>query len=107
MRVVGDHEQAVAADGDAAVVGTNVANSSYSFVTNITTRDVTELHGTLSRVAVAGGHPYALVDGDLFDATGVDVYDPLAAGLDAFDLAADDQAVYWITRGGDIGTIAR
>ncbi|HTR53029.1 MAG TPA: hypothetical protein VMJ10_20180 [Kofleriaceae bacterium] len=98
---------AVAADADAAAYGTNLTNSSYSFVTNLTTREVTELHGTLSRVAIAGGHPYALVDGDVYDATGTDVETPLAGGLDAFDVAADTQAVYWITRSGDVGSLAR
>ena len=98
---------AVAADAEAAVIGTNLTDSSYSFVTNVTTHDVTELHGTLSRLAIAAGHPYAVVDGDLYDATGVDVTAPIVAGLDAFDLAGDARAVYWITRTGDVGTIAR
>jgi hypothetical protein len=95
------------ADTDAAVIGRHIANSSYSFVTNVTTREITELHGTLTRIAIAGGHPYGIVDAGIVDATGTDVTDPVVAVADAYDLAVDDKSIYWITRQGTFDLAAR
>ncbi len=98
---------ALAADTDAVVVGDHLSDSNYSFVTNLITREVSELHGTLTRVATAGGHPYAIVDAGIVDATMTDVTEPLVAVPDAYDLAVDDKDIYWITRQGTLDRVAR
>ena len=99
---------ALAADPGGMTVGTHLpGDTSYSFVQNTTTGDMTELHGALSRVAVDGGHPYAIVDGSLFDATGAVARQALAGNGDAFDLAVDARYVYWISRDGTLDRVQR
>ena len=99
---------ALAADPGGMVVGTHLpGDTSYSFVQNTTTGDMSELHGALSRVAVDGGHPYAIVDGVVFDATGAVARQALAGNGDAFDLAVDDRYVYGISRDGTLDRVER
>jgi hypothetical protein len=98
---------ALAADASGVAVGSQLQDSSYSFVDDLTTQNLCELHGTLTRVALAGGQPYAIVDGAIFDASHVVARAPIAPASDAFDLAIDDQTIYWITRGGELDRRSR
>ena len=99
---------ALAADAGAVVSGDQLdGDPSYSFANNLTTRSDCELHGTVSRLALAGGHPYAIVDGAIFDAAEVVAEAPVVPATDAFDLAVDDQRIYWIARSGELDRAAR
>lgn len=99
---------AVAADATTLAIGNQLlGDPSYSFVDDDVTRNTCEIHGTLTRVALAGGQPYAIVDGAIFDASNVVARTPVAPASDAFDLAVDDQTIYWITRSGQLARSPR
>ena len=99
---------ALAADAGAVVSGDQLdGDPSYSFANNLTTRNDCELHGTVSRIALADGQPFAIVDGAIFDASDVVAYAPVVPATDAFDLAVDDQRIYWIARSGELDRAAR
>ena len=99
---------ALAADASTAVAGERlVGDSQFSFVDSELADEDCELHGTLSRVVLADGHPFALTDLGIFDAAGPVAEVPLARAAGAFDLAVDDQTIYWITRAGELDRAAR
>jgi hypothetical protein len=99
---------ALAADAVAAFAAHRLeGDTAFSFVDNETTGDSCELYGTVLRVAVAGGQPYALTDTGIFDASEVVARDALAEVSNGVDVIADAQHVYWITRTGALARIAR